>query len=321
MIARRTTLALPALLLASRAHAAGWAPTRPIRFVLPLASGGSLDALARQIGARASPVLGQPIVVEPRPGAGGNIAFEHVARSAPDGHTVLVGWDSLVINPALYPSVPYDPVADFAPIAQTIAAPQVLVVRADGARDLASLVAAAKAAKPPMNWASPGNGSIGQMAGELFRAAADLPDFIHIPYRGAAPAIVDLLAGTVNALWVSLPAVTEHVRQGRLRALTLASETRAPVLPDVPTAREAGYRDLVIVSWQGLLAPAGTPPAVIATLNATVNKALENEEVAAWIASQGSQRVGGAPEVLATLIRADLPRWAEVVRRAGVRPD
>ncbi|MBV1796627.1 tripartite tricarboxylate transporter substrate binding protein [Siccirubricoccus sp. G192] len=321
MIARRAALAFPALLLAPRVGAQGWAPTRPIRFVLPLASGGSLDALARLIGVRVSLLLGQPVVVEPRPGAGGNIAFEYVARAAPDGHTILVGWDSLVINPTLYGSVRYDPVADFVPIVQTIGAPQVLVVRADGARDLAALVAMAKAGRPPLNWASPGNGSIGHMTGELFRAAAALPDFAHIPYRGAAPAIVDLLAGNVHALWVSLPAAAEHLREGRLRALVLTSAARSSVLATVPTAREAGYADLVIVSWQGLLAPAGTSVPAIATLNAAVNAALDSEELRVWIAAQGSERVGGAPEVLATQIRADLPRWAEVVRRSGARPD
>jgi tripartite-type tricarboxylate transporter receptor subunit TctC len=321
MIARRAALALPALLLAPRVGAQGWVPTRPIRFVLPLASGGSLDALARLIGLRVSSLLGQPVVVEPRPGAGGNIAFEHVARAAPDGHTILVGWDSLVINPALYGNVRYDPMADFAPIAQTIAAPQVLAVRADGARDLTALVAMARAGRPPLNWASPGNGSIGHMTGELFRAAAALPDFAHIPYRGAAPAIVDLLAGNVHALWVSLPAVAEHLREGRLRALVVTSAARSPVLATVPTAREAGYADLVIVSWQGLLAPAGTPAPATATLNAAVNAALDSEDLRVWIAAQGSERVGGAPEVLAAQIRADLPRWAEVVRRSGARPD
>lgn len=326
MIGRRASLALPALLLpavgaAPAARAQGWAPSRPVRFVLPLAAGGSLDSLARLIGARIAPALGQPVIVEPRPGAGGNIAFEHVARSAPDGQTILVGWDSLVINPALYGSVRFDPIADFAPVVQTIAAPQVLVVRADGARDAGALIAAARAARPPMSWASPGNGSIGHMTGELFRAAAGLPDFAHVPYSGAAPAIVDLLAGTVNALWVSLPAVTEHTRDGRLRALLLTSPERAEVLPGVSTAREAGFGDLVVVSWQGLLAPAGTPAPVIGTLNTLVNAALDTSELGAWIAAQGSTRVGGAPEVLAAQMRADLPRWAEVVRQAGIRPD
>jgi tripartite-type tricarboxylate transporter receptor subunit TctC len=321
MISRRAILAVPALVPAAAAQAQPWTPNRPIRFVLPLAVGGSLDALARLISAHLTPVLRQPVVVEPRPGAGGNLAFEHVARAAPDGHTILVGWDSLVINPPLYRRVNYDPVADFAPVVQTIAAPQVLVVRADGPADLASLVAAAKAGQPALNWASPGNGSIGHITGELFRRDAGLLNFEHVPYRGAAPAVTDLLAGVVGALWVSLPAVTEHVREGRFRALIVTGASRSAVLPAVPTAIESGHTALEVVSWQGLLAPAGTPAAAVETLNAEVNKALNSAEIGRWIAAQGSERIGGDPEVLATLIRADVRRWAEVIHRMGVRPD
>ncbi|MBR0665485.1 tripartite tricarboxylate transporter substrate binding protein [Roseomonas hellenica] len=321
MIARRGLLALPALLAAAAAGAQPWAPSRPIRFVLPLAAGGSLDALARLIAAHLTPVLRQPVVVEPRPGAGGNLAFEYVARAAADGHTILVGWDSLVINPPLYRRVNYDPVTDFNPIIQTVAAPQVLVVRADGAGDLSSLIAAAKAARPALSWASPGNGSIGHMTGELFRRDAELPDFEHVPYRGAAPAATDLLAGVVSALWVSLPAVTEHVREGRFRALVVTGARRSAVLPSVPTAIEVGQTALEIVSWQGLLAPAGTPAAAVETLNSEVNKALNSDNISRWIAAQGSERIGGDPGVLAAQIRADVRRWAEVVHRTGARPD
>lgn len=319
MIPRRALLALPALLAARTGQAQAWAPTRPVRLVLPLASGGSLDALARLIGAKISPALGQPVLVEPRPGAGGNLAFEHVARAAPDGHTILVGWDSLVINPALYGRVTYDPIRDFAPVIQTIAAPQTLVVRADGPPDLPTLLAAARSG--PMSWASPGNGSIGHLTGEMFCGAAGLRDFAHVPYRGAAPAATDLLGGVVGALWVSLPAVTEHVGDGRFRALLVTGEARSPPLPAVPTAREAGFADLVVVSWQGLLAPAATSGAVLARLNAEVSAALATSDLRSWLAAQGSEPVGGPPEVLAAQLRADLPRWAEVVRRSGARLD
>ncbi|MCW8087395.1 Bug family tripartite tricarboxylate transporter substrate binding protein [Sabulicella glaciei] len=319
MTPRRLLLALPALLAAKSGQAQSWAPTRPVRLVLPLASGGSLDALARLIGAKISPALGQPVMVEPRPGAGGNLAFEHVARAAPDGHTLLVGWDSLVINPALYGRVTYDPLRDFVPVIQTIAAPQTLVVRAEGPRDLPALLAAARSG--PMSWASPGNGSIGHLTGEMFRGAAGLRDFEHVPYRGAAPAATDLLAGVVDALWVSLPAVTEHVRDGRFRALLVTGEARSPALPAVPTAREAGFADLVVVSWQGLLAPAATPDAVLGRLNAEVNAALATDDLRSWLAAQGSEPVGGQPEILAAQLRADLPRWAEVVRRSGAKLD
>lgn len=312
-------------LLASPALAqiqAQWAPSRPIRLVLPLAAGGSLDALARVLGARMQGPLGRPVVVEARPGGGGNLAFEHVARAAPDGHTLLVGWDSLAINPALYPRLPYDVLRDFAPVAQTIAAPQALVVRADSPhRDLAGLIAASRAARAPMSWASPGNGSIGHLTGEQFRALAGLGDFAHVPYRGAAPALTDLLAGVVDAFWGNLPASAEHVREGRMRALAVTSAGRNAGLPLIPTAAEQGFPDLVVISWQGFLAPAGTPEPVIARLNAETNAALAHPETRSWLANQGSEPVGGPPGVLTELLAKDLPRWEALVQRAGIRPD
>jgi tripartite-type tricarboxylate transporter receptor subunit TctC len=290
--------------------------------VLPLAAGGSLDALARVLGARMQGPLGRPLVVEARPGGGGNLAFEHVARSAPDGHTLLVGWDSLAINPALYPRLPYDVVRDFAPVVQTIAAPQALVVRADSPhQSLDAFLAALRAPRAPMSWASPGNGSIGHLTGEQFRALAALPDFAHVPYRGAAPALTDLLAGVVDAFWGNLPASAEHVREGRMRALAVTSATRNGGLPQIPTAAEQGFPDLVVISWQGFLAPAGTPEPVIARLNAETNAALAHPETQSWLAAQGSEPVGGAPAVLAELLARDLPRWDALVRRAGIRPD
>lgn len=309
-----TLLATPALAQAS------WAPSRPIRLVLPLAPGGSLDALARVLGARMQGPLGRPVVVEARPGGGGNLAFEHVARAAPDGHTLLVGWDSLAINPALYPRLPYDVLRDFAPVVQTIAAPQALVVRADSAhQSLAALIAAAR--RTALSWASPGNGSIGHLTGEQFRGLAGLTDFAHVPYRGAAPALTDLLAGVVDAFWGNLPASAEHVREGRMRALAVTSAQRTPGLPQVPTAAEQGFSDLVVISWQGLLAPAGTPAPAIERLNAEANAALAHPETRSWLAAQGSEPVGGPPDTLSALLAADLPRWEALVRRAGIRPD
>ena len=290
--------------------------------MLPLAPGGSLDALARVLAARMAPALGRPIVVEARPGGGGNLAFEHVARAEPDGHTLLVGWDSLAINPALYPRLPYDVLRDFAPVVQTIEAPQALVVRSDSPHaTLAGFLAALRAPPRPFSWASPGNGSIGHLTGEQFRGMAGLADFAHVPYRGAAPALTDLQAGVVDAFWGNLPAAAEHIRDGRLRALAVTSAQRGASLPTVPTAAEQGFPDLVVISWQGLLAPAGTPAPVIERLNSETNAALAHPETRTWLASQGSDPVGGAPAVLAALLRRDLPRWEALVRRAGIRPD
>lgn len=319
MTPRRTALAL---LLASPALAQPWQPARPIRLVLPLASGGSLDALARALGNRITGPLGRPIVVEARPGGGGNLAYELVARSAPDGHTLLLGWDSLTINPALHQRLPYDPLRDFAPVALTTAAPLALVVRADSPHTtLAGLVSALRARARPWSWGSPGNGSIGHLTGEQFRALAGVPDFTHVPYRGAAPALIDLMAGVVDAFWGNLPASIEHVRDGRLRALAVTSAARSSSLPDAPTAAEQGFPGLVVISWQGVLAPAGTPEPVIERLNAEINLALEHPETRAWLIGQGAEPAGGAPAVLTELLRRDLPRWEALVRQANIRPD
>ena len=314
---RRSLLALT--LAAGTAHAEDWRPARPIRMILPLTTGGSLDTVARGIGALISPELGQPVVVEARPGAGGNIAFEQVARAAPDGTTLLIGWDSLLINPSLFGHVPYDPLRDFAPITQTVAGPQVLVVRTESPlRDLAGFLATSRAGGA--SFASPGNGSIGHLTGEAFRLMAG-GGMTHVPYRGAAPAAIDLLAGHVDALWVTLPAVAEHVKAGRMRGLVLADTKRIAVFPDIPAAPEAGFPDLVAISWQGLLAPAGTPPAIVARLQSLVAGALAMPALKGQLEATGFTTVGSTPAEMGAMLARELPRWADVVRRSGAKAD
>lgn len=282
-------------------------PRRPIRLIVPVSPGGSVDALARLLARPLTEALNQPVVVENHPGAGGNLAFEMAAQAAPDGHTLLVGWDSVAINPALYGRVPYDPLRDFAPVAQTVRAAQVLVVRPDlPAASLPEFLALAR--RRPVSLGSPGNGSIGHLASELLRTRAGA-EWTHVPYRGGGPASTDLLAGHLDALFLTLAAVVEHARAGRMRALAVSTAARAAALPGVPTVAEAtGWADYDLVSWQGLLAPAGTDPAAIARLNAEVNRALADPALSARLLAQGLEPAGGPPEALAALLRADVAR-------------
>ena len=298
-------------------------PFHPL--LVPVPPGGSVDPLARLIGRHLGEALGQPVVVENHAGAGGNIAFEMVARARPDGTTLLVGWDSLAINPALFPRVEYDPLRDFAPIIQTVRTAQLLVVRPGlPAADLAGFLALA--ARRRLTLGSPGNGSIGHLAAALLQARARAraragAEWTHVPYKGGGPALADLIAGHIDAVSLTLPAATEHVRAGRIRAIAVTTAARAPALPEVPTVAESGFPGFDVTSWQGLLAPAGTDPAIIARLNAEVARILARPEVAVPLAAQGFEPVGGAAAVLADRLAADVPRWPAAVALAGARVD
>ena len=320
LLLRSALLAAPALLPgAARADVAHWAPDRPVRIVIPVAPGGSLDILGRVLARHLAPRLGQPVVAENHPGAGSNIAFELAARARPDGLTLLVGSDPLTINPALYPRLGFDPVRDFAPVIEAVRAPQVLVVNPRSpVSDLATFIAWAREAEGRLTVASQGNGSIGHLAGALFAQQAGI-GFTHIPYRGGGPAVVDLVAGHIEALFVTLPAAIEHIRAGRLRALAVTGADRAPALPGVPTVAEAALPGFDVVTWQGILAPAGTPPAAIARLAAELAAILALPDVTGDLERQGFTVTAHGPERLAALVRAEAARWPEVVRRAGAR--
>ncbi|MBR0681851.1 tripartite tricarboxylate transporter substrate binding protein [Roseomonas eburnea] len=320
LLLRSTLLgALPLLPRPARAADPGWAPDRAVRIVVPVAPGGSLDILGRLLARHLTPRLGQPVVAENHPGAGSNLAFELVARARPDGLTLLVGSDPLTINPALYPRLGFDPVRDFAPIIEAVRAPQVLVVNPRSpATDLATFVGWAREAEGRLSVASQGNGSIGHLAGALFAQQAGIT-FTHVPYRGGGPAVVDLVAGHIEALFVTLPAAIEHIRSGRLRALAVTSAERAPALPQVPTIAEAGLPGFDVVTWQGILAPAGTPPAAIARLAAELGAVLALPEVAGDLTRQGFTVTAHGPERFAALVRNEAARWPGVVRRAGAR--
>ncbi|HYZ32889.1 MAG TPA: tripartite tricarboxylate transporter substrate binding protein [Crenalkalicoccus sp.] len=320
---RRAALAAPVALMPwapqGEPHAQEAWPARPLRIIVPVPPGGSVDSLARILARGLSELLGQPVVVENHAGAGGNLAFELVAAARPDGYTLLAGWDSVAINPALYRSVPYDPVRSFAPVVQTVRAAQAIAVRNDlPAGSLPELLALA--GRQSVAVGTPGNGSIGHLALEIIKARTGAP-LVHVPYRGGGPAIADLLAGHIDALSLTLAAVTQHVRGGRMRAIAVSTASRAAALPEVPTVAEQGIAGYDVVSWQGLLAPAGTDAAVLARLNAETNHVLAMPEVAKQLSGQGLDPVGGPPEVLAALLAADVARWPAVVQAAGARVD
>ncbi|WP_198373440.1 Bug family tripartite tricarboxylate transporter substrate binding protein [Roseomonas rosulenta] len=320
LLLRTALLAMPALLpRPAGAVGTAWSPERALRIVVPVAPGGSLDILGRLLARHLAPRLGQPVVAENLPGAGSNIAFEAVARARPDGHTLLVGSDPLTINPALYPRAGYDPVRDFAPVIEAVRAPQVLVVNpATPVADLARFVDWAREAEGRLTVASQGNGSIGHLAQAVFAQRAGVA-FTHVPYRGGGPAVVDVVAGHVEALFVTLPAAIEHIRGGRLRAIAVTGAERSPALPEVPTVAEAAFPGFEVVTWQGILAPAGTPGVAVARLAAELAGVLALPEVAGDLARQGFTVTAHGPDRFATLVREEAARWPEVVRRAGAR--
>jgi tripartite-type tricarboxylate transporter receptor subunit TctC len=287
--------------------------------IVPVAPGGGLDAFSRLFARHLAEPLGQPVVVENQSAAGGNLAFEHVARARPDGHTLLWGWDSLAINPALYGRVAYGPLRDFAPVVQVVRAAQVLVVRPDlPVRTLDDFLALTRSRTVTLG--TPGNGSIGHLAAELLEARAGAA-WTHVPYRGGGPASLDLLAGHIDAMSLTLAAVIDHLRACRMRGVVVTTAARAPTLPEIPTAAESGLPGYEVVSRQGVLAPASTAAAALARLNREINRVFARPDIAERLAAQGVDPVGGPPDTLAHLLREDVARWPDIVRAAGARLD
>ena len=297
---------------------AAW-PEHPVRIIVPVAAGGSQDIVARLLARHLTDALGQNVVVENHPGAGSNIGYEHAARARPDGYTLLAGSDSLSINKALFPNLKFDPVVDFAPVARAVRVPQILVVRADyPARNLEDFLKLAR--RVPVAVGTPGNGSLAHLLGEVVQEAAEAR-WTHVPYRGGALAVNDLLGGSLQGVLINIGAVADHVRAGRMRGLFVSSGQRTLALPEVPTLAEAGVRGAEAVGWHGLVAPAGTDPAIVARVNAETARVLARPDVADRIAALGLEAVNEPPEALGALIRADAERWAAVVRRARIQPD
>ena len=309
------TLTLSALALAQTY------PTRQVRIVVPFPPGGTSDILARTIGARLSAPLGQPVVIENRPGAGGNIAADHVAKSAPDGYTLIMGTSSLAISQSLYKKLTYDLVEDFAPITQAVNYTNLLVVHPSaGVKSVDELLKLARAKPGSLSYGTAGNGTPPHMTGELFKAYTSV-NIVHIPYKGGAPAIADLIAGQIPMMFDNVPPLLPHVRAGKIQALAVTSLARIAVLPDVPTLHELGLKDFDAVGWNGLLAPAGTPRDIVARLNTEVVRVLRIPEVRDQLTSQGADIVGNSPEQFAAWIRAEVKKWAEVVKVSGAKID
>ncbi len=311
---RRRLLALSAGLLATPGLARAQSD-RPIRLIVPVAPGGSQDIVARHSARALTEILGQPVQVENLAGGGSNIGYAAAARAAADGHTLLAGADTLSITGTLTPRLAFDPLA-FAPIHRTVRVPQILVVRADDpAPDFAAWFAASQRQPPAIG--TPGHGQLAHLLVEQLSRSAD-SRWTHVPYRGGALALNDLLGGQLQGVMINIGAVTDHVRSGRLRGLFVSPEARAAALPDVPTLGEVGFAGLSAVGWHGLLAPAGTDPAILARLNAASRAAVKRPDIAERLAGLGVEPTDEAPEVLQAAIREDAARYAEIIRRFGI---
>ncbi|WP_420993576.1 Bug family tripartite tricarboxylate transporter substrate binding protein [Cupriavidus sp. 30B13] len=297
-------------------------PAKVIRLVVPFAPGGSTDILARLLSERLKDELGQTVIVENRPGAGGNIGGEVVARAAADGYTLLLAAAGpTVINPSLYAKMPFDPARDLVPVTMLVREHNLMVVNASlPVRNLKEFIAYAKAHPAQLSFGSPGNGSPAQLGGELFNQLAGVK-LQHVPYKGSGPAVADLIAGHINLMIDNMPALMPHVQSGKLRALAVASEKRASALPDVPTAEEAGVKGFVVTAWKGLMVPAGTPPAVIARLNQATVKILSSQDMRKRLVDLGAEPVGNTPEQFAAQIRSDARWWAALVKSTGTTLD
>lgn len=314
------TLALSLITISQALLAQESWPTKTIKIVVPVPAGASLDTLARTIGKGLSEKVGQAVVVENMAGGGSNIAFGYVAKAAPDGYTLLLGWDSLVINPALYSNPPYK-LEQFAPVTMAITAPQVLLVGPKlPVKNLRSLIEVARLNPGKITLANAGSGSPGHLAGALLESMADIK-FTNVPYKGGAPGVADLLAGHVDAMFVTLPAALQYVRSGKLTALGVSNPKRSTGAPNIPTIAEAGLPGYDLNSWQGILAPAGTPQAIINKLNKEIVQTLRQPAVKDQLASQGFEIIASSPEYLAKQLATQTPKWAKLVKDSGAKVD
>lgn len=308
-------------LLAGPAPAASY-PVKPIRFIVPNGMGGSTDLVARSIAQKMSDSMGQQVIVDNRPGSGGIVGTELVARSAADGYTLLMGTiGNLAISPHLHPKLGYDPVRDFAPVSQLAASAYLLVVHpAVPAQSVSELVALAKAKPRAMNYASAGSGTGSHLAMELFKSATGT-DIVHVPYRGGTAGMNDVLGGHVQMAFNGIPSTVPHWRAQRIRVLAVTTARRSGVLPDVPTVAEAGYPGAEATSWTALVVPTGTPREIIGRLHQEVVKAVASPEIRKRLMADGAEPVGGTPAQFSAYLKSELAKWGEVVKRSGARAD
>jgi len=314
--------ALSAALLPSLVQAQDKYPSKPITWICPYAAGGNADSRSRQVAKAMSAILGQPIIIDNKAGAGGNIGTEVIARGKPDGYTIGMGnFAPLAVNHALFKKLNFDPANDIVPIGLIEKGPLILMVRNDSPyKSVKDIVAAAKASPGKLSYASGGIGGSHHLSGALLENAAGI-ELIHAPYKSGAAGATDLMGGQVQMMFEQMYAAMPAIKGGRLRALAITSKTRSPLLPDLPTMAEQGYPAVEVQNWQGLVAPKGIPAELVKVLNAALNKALQDPEVKEKILSQGNEMGGGTPDQFAALIKAETPRWGKVVRDAKIEPE
>ncbi len=314
-------LPLAALMPGSAPAQADAYPNKPLRFILPFPPGGGTDILGRIISERLAANLGQPVVIENRGGAGGNVGAEAAAKSAPDGYTIVLAAPSLAISPSLYSKLNYDPVKDFAPISLVATVPNVMITPPSvPAQTLREFIALAKSKPGSMNFGSGGNGTSNHLAGELFNIVAGVK-LVHVPYKGVNLAMNDVLSGEVHLVVIGIPAAAPHIKAGKLRALALIAPQRSPALPEVPTVAEAGLPNFEVTTWYGVLAPAGTPRPIVTRLNAELVKIMHAPELKERLASLATDPATSTPEEFAAYIKQEIAKWAEVVRKAGLKAE
>lgn len=322
---RRTFVTLMAALAATAGSSSALAqayPSKAIRVVVPFPPGGGTDIIAREVTQKVSTATGWTFVIDNKPGAGGNLGIDAVAKSPADGYTIVLGQTSnLAINPTLYSKLPYNPQKDLAPIGLVASAPLVIVVPSQSAfKTLADIVAAAKAKPGEVNFASPGNGTVAHLTGEQFQKTAGIT-FQHVPYKGANQALTDVISGQVQLYVSSVPSVLQQIRVGKLRPIAVTSAKRVDDLPQTPTVGESGYKGFDAVTWFGFLAPAGTPKDIVTRLNAEFNKALQQPDLRKRLGDEGADPLGGTPEQFGELIRTDIIRWSKAVKDSGAHID
>ncbi len=296
-------------------------PTKPVRMIVAVPPGGPADILARLVGPKLTEALGQTVVIDNRPGANGNIAYEMAARAVPDGYTFVLAAAGVVINPSLYREVRYDPLRDFAAITHGISVPNILIVHPSvPANSVSELVALAKSRPGKVAFASAGNGTTGHLALEFFKQRAGI-DVVHVPYKGGGPALAEVVAGQVQALFSLALAATQQVKAGKVRALAISSGKRSAVAPGLPTVAELGFPGYEVVGWFGWLAPAKTPRDIVARLNAEIVKTLNMPDVRERLLSQSSEPVGNSPKEFGAFVKSESEKWAVVIKRGGIKMD
>lgn len=310
------------LAMTSVAHAEPGYPSKPVRLIVPFAPGGSTDVLARLLAEALRPELGQPVIVENRAGAGGNIGGDFVAKAPPDGYTLLIAAAGpTVINPSLYARMPYDPAKDLRPVTLLIQEPNLMAVNPKiPAKTVAEFIAYAKSRPTEISFGSPGNGSPAHLAGEWFNQLTGTT-MVHVPYKGTGPALNDLIAGQIAMMIDNMPAMWPHVQAGKLRALAVSTDKRAAAAPDVPTIAESGVKGFAFGAWKGLMVPAATPPDIVERLHAAATKALAKPDFRKRLIELGAEPVGNTPAQFATVIKNETASWAALVKSTGTKLD